>query len=107
MVAMGFNGGDRGFRNRVKLVVGGRPGRIRLGILGPDGRGVDLRECAIQSPLIAAVIPAIASFLESSNLAPYDVPERRGELQVRAHHCGFRRRAHWDQRSHGALCRTH
>lgn len=76
-----FSGGDRGFRNRVKLVVGGKPGRVTLGILGPDGRGVDLRECAIQSPLIAAVIPSIAAFLESTNLPPYDVPERRGELK--------------------------
>lgn len=76
-----FSGGDRGFRNRVKLVVGGKPGRVTLGILGPDGRGVDLRECAIQSPTIAGVIPSIASFLESTNLAPYDVPGRRGELK--------------------------
>lgn len=77
-----FSGGDRGFRNRVKLVVGGRPGHITLGILGPGGRGVDLRECAIQAPQIAAVIPALASFLESTNLAPYEVPERRGELKL-------------------------
>ena len=75
-----FSGGDRGFRNRVKLVVGGVPGDVTLGILGPDGSGVDLRECAIQAPEIAAVIPAIASFLESTGLAPYDVPARRGEL---------------------------
>ncbi len=76
-----FSGGDRGFRNRVKLVVGGVPGHVTLGILGPDGRGVDLRECAIQAPAIAAVIPAIASFLDSTGLAPYDVPARRGELK--------------------------
>ena len=76
-----FSGGGRGFRNRVKLVVGGVPGDVTLGILGPDGSGVDLRECAIQAPEIAAVIPAIASFLESTGLAPYDVPARRGELK--------------------------
>lgn len=76
-----FTGGDRGFRNRVKLVVGGVPGDVTLGILGPDGSGVDLRDCAIQAPEIAAVIPAVASFLESTGLAPYDVPARRGELK--------------------------
>lgn len=76
-----FSGGDRGFRNRVKLVVGGEPGNISLGILGKDGRGVDLRECAIQAPEIAAVLPQIASFLEATGLAPYDVPARRGELK--------------------------
>lgn len=74
-------GGVRGFRNKAKLVVGGKPGRVTLGILGPDQRGVDLRECLIQSPKIHAVIPGIARFLEQTNLAPYDVPGRRGELK--------------------------
>ena len=74
-------GGVRGFRNKAKLVVGGKPGRVTLGILGPDQRGVDLRECLIQSPEIHAVIPALARFLEQTNLAPYDVPGRRGELK--------------------------
>ncbi len=76
-----FSGGYRGFRNRVKLVVGGSAGAVTLGILGPDGAGVDLRECAIQAPEIAAVIPEIAAFLESTGLEPYDVPARRGELK--------------------------
>lgn len=76
-----FTAGDRGFRNRVKLVVGGASGAVTLGILGPDGHGVDLRECAIQAPEIAQVIPAIASFLDATRLAPYNVPERRGELK--------------------------
>lgn len=75
------SGGDRGFRNRAKLVVGGRPGRVTLGILGPAGEGVDLRECAIQSPGIAAVIPALGEFLETTGLPPYDVPRRRGEVK--------------------------
>ncbi len=76
-----FTAGDRGFRNRAKLVVGGRAGRVSLGILGPDGRGVDLRECAIQSPGIAAVIPRLAALLDGTGLPPYSVPERRGELK--------------------------
>lgn len=76
-----FSGGDRGFRNRAKLVVGGMAGAVTLGILGPDGRGVDLRECAIQAPGIAAVIPVLARFVESTGLPPYDVPARKGELK--------------------------
>lgn len=76
-----FSSGDRGFRNRVKLVVGGVSGSVTLGILGPDGQGVDLRECAIQSPSIAEVIPAIAEFLAATGLAPYNVPARHGELK--------------------------
>lgn len=76
-----FTGGDRGFRNRAKLVVGGATGQVTLGILGPDSRGVDLRECAIQEPAIAAAIPVLAAFLDETELPPYDVPARRGELK--------------------------
>ena len=76
-----FSGGDRGFRNRAKLVIGGRRGQVTLGILGPDGRGVDLRECAIQSPGIAEVIPELGAFINRLGIAPYDVPARRGELK--------------------------
>ena len=74
-------GGVRGFRNKAKLVVGGGAGDVTLGILGRDGEGVDLRECLIQSPDIYAVIPAIATLLNESKLAPYSVPNRRGELK--------------------------
>lgn len=73
---------DRDFRNKAKLVVGGTPDRISLGILGPDGTGVDLRDCLIQSPGIRAAIPHIATFLESTGLPPYDVPKRSGELKL-------------------------
>lgn len=73
---------DRDFRNKAKLVVGGTPDRISLGILGPDGAGVDLRDCLIQSPGIRAAIPHIATFLESTGLPPYDVPKRSGELKL-------------------------
>lgn len=76
-----FSGGDRGFRNRVKLVVGGERDRVTLGILGPEGLGIDLRECAIQAPGIAEVIPHVAEFVEATGLDPYSVPERRGELK--------------------------
>lgn len=74
-------GGVRDFRNKAKLVVGGDPGRVTLGILGPDGEGVDLRDCLIQSPGIRAAIPRLAAFLEGTRLPPYDVPRRRGELK--------------------------
>lgn len=74
-------GGVRDFRNKAKLVVGGRPASVTLGILGPDGEGVDLRDCLIQSPEIRRAIPRLASFLEATGLPPYDVPRRRGELK--------------------------
>lgn len=74
-------GGERDFRNKAKLVVGGIAGDVTLGILGPDGHGVDLRDCLIQEPGIRAAIPALAAFVESTGLVPYDVPKRRGELK--------------------------
>lgn len=75
------DGGFRAFRNKAKLVVGGRRGAVTLGILGPNGEGVDLRGCAIQAPAIAAAIPVIAEFLDASELWPYSVPRRQGELK--------------------------
>ena len=73
---------DREFRNKAKLVVGGAPGRVSLGILGPDGTGIDLRDCLIQSAGIRDAIPGIARFLERTGLPPYDVPNRSGELKL-------------------------
>ncbi|WP_440311681.1 methyltransferase domain-containing protein [Leucobacter chromiireducens] len=74
-------GGDRNFRNKAKLVVGGSAGKVTLGILGRDGEGVDLRDCLIQEPVIRAVIPRLAEFLNATGLPPYSVPQRRGELK--------------------------
>ncbi|WP_087011593.1 methyltransferase domain-containing protein [Leucobacter sp. 7(1)] len=75
------SGGERDFRNKAKLVVGGSAGAVTLGILGPGGIGIDLRDCLIQEPAIRAAIPRIAAFLDDTGLAPYDVPRRRGELK--------------------------
>lgn len=74
-------GGTRDFRNRAKLVVGGRAGQIALGILGPDGHGIDLRDCLIHEPGIRDAIPRIGKLIEAARVAPYDVPSRRGELK--------------------------
>ncbi|WP_336661553.1 methyltransferase domain-containing protein [Leucobacter sp. USHLN154] len=74
-------GGTADFRNKAKLVVGGRPGSVTLGILGRDGEGIDLRDCLIQEPGIRHAIPQLAAFIEATGLAPYDVPRRRGELK--------------------------
>jgi len=77
-----FSSCDRGFRNRVKLVVGGTSDALTLGILDAEQRGVDLRECLIQAPGIARVIPALAAALERTGLQPYDIRSRRGELKL-------------------------
>lgn len=74
-------GADSDFRNRAKLAVGGSAGAVTLGILDQDFHGVDLRECGIQSAQIRTVIPTLAGFLDHTNLDPYDIKARRGELK--------------------------
>ena len=76
-----FAGGVRDFRNRAKLAVGGSAGHVTLGILDQEFHGVDLRDCGIQAPAIRAVIPMLAGFLDGTELEPYDVSARRGELK--------------------------
>lgn len=70
-----------GFRTSAKLVVGGTRRRPTLGILGPDRRGVDLPGCPIQHPAINAAAPALKRFIRALDLAPYDVPTKKGELK--------------------------
>ena len=69
------------FRNKAKLVVGGRAGAVTLGILDGDQRGVDLRACGLYEPALSAVIPVLADLVDAWGLEPYDVPSRRGELK--------------------------
>jgi 23S rRNA (uracil747-C5)-methyltransferase len=69
------------FRNKAKLVVGGRTGAVRLGILDGDRRGVDLRDCPLHEPGLRETIHAVADLVDDLRLVPYDVPERRGELK--------------------------
>jgi 23S rRNA (uracil747-C5)-methyltransferase len=72
---------DAHFRNKAKLVVGGRAGRPTFGILDRHGRGVDLRRCGLYEPGLAATFDPLHRFVSDLGLAPYDVPRRRGELK--------------------------
>lgn len=69
------------YRNKAKLVVGGRPGKPTLGILDERGRGVDLRRCGLYEPGLAATFDPLHRFVADLRLEPYDVPARRGELK--------------------------
>ena len=69
------------YRNKAKLVVGGRPGRPTLGILDERGRGVDLRRCGLYEPGLASVFDPLHRFVSALGLEPYDVRGRRGELK--------------------------
>jgi 23S rRNA (uracil747-C5)-methyltransferase len=70
-----------GFRNKAKMVVAGTVEAPTLGILGPSGDGVDLRDCALHTPGIVAALPVLADFITRADLTPYDVALRRGELK--------------------------
>lgn len=72
---------ESGFRTKAKMVVGGTVAAPTLGILDRAGRGVDLRECGVIAPGILAAFPALAAFITTAGLEPYDVPARRGELK--------------------------
>lgn len=72
---------ESGFRNKAKLVVGGRKGSPTLGILDAQGRGVDLRHCGLYEPALHEAVMMLADLLAGSGLTPYDVPSRQGELK--------------------------
>ncbi|WP_205472648.1 23S rRNA (uracil(747)-C(5))-methyltransferase RlmC [Nocardioides sp. SYSU D00038] len=74
-------GPEAGFRNKAKMVVAGPVDAPTLGILDPRGGGVDLRDCGLHTPGIAAALPVLAEHVTRAGLTPYDVPGRRGELK--------------------------
>lgn len=76
-----FAGPEEGFRNKAKMVVGGTVDEPTLGILGADGRGVDLRGCGLHDPVLRSAMPSLAAFVTRAALTPYDVAGRRGELK--------------------------
>lgn len=70
-----------GFRTKAKMVVGGTVDAPTFGILGPDRRGVDLRDCPITDPSIRRALPVLVTLVSRLRLEPYDVIARRGELK--------------------------
>lgn len=76
-----FASPEAGFRNKAKLVVGGSPGALTLGILDREGRGVDLQGCGLYPQALSAAFGPVARWLERLQVPPYDVPRRRGELK--------------------------
>jgi 23S rRNA (uracil747-C5)-methyltransferase len=70
-----------GFRNRAKMVVGGRAGAPVLGLIGPHNEPVDLTDCALYSASMQATLGALAAFIAQFALPPYDLTTKRGELK--------------------------
>ncbi|WP_406715991.1 hypothetical protein [Trueperella pyogenes] len=69
------------FRNKVKLVVTGTVTKPNLGIIGPGGRGQDLRDCPLPTPGIQLATPALAQFIAECGFRPYDHTNDRGVLK--------------------------
>ena len=76
-----FTGAESGFRNKAKMVVGGSLEHPTLGLLAPDGAGIDLRDCPLYSPRMHALLPLLADFITLAGLTPYALTTRRGELK--------------------------
>lgn len=74
-------GPESHFRNKAKLVVGGSPGAVTVGILDRAGAGIDLRHCGLYEPGLAELVQRVAALLDVLDLEPYDVPSRRGEVK--------------------------
>jgi len=76
-----FTGQESGFRNKAKMVVTGTAARPVLGILGPHGAGVDLRDCGLHTAGLRSALPHLADFVTLASLEPYDLARRAGELK--------------------------
>src|SRR5690349_19381399 len=76
-----FASAEQAFRNKAKMVVTGTTADPRLGILGQDSAGVDLRDCGLHEPAVQRALPVLAEFISRAALEPYDVTRRRGELK--------------------------
>lgn len=72
---------ESGYRNKAKMVVAGSADDPTLGILDENGLGVDLIDCGICAPSLRATFPAIIRAIRQSGLAPYSVPQRRGDIK--------------------------
>src|SRR3546814_9815017 len=74
-------GAESGFRNKAKLVVGGRRGAPTLGILDGQQRGVDLTRCGLYEPRLGDIVQRLPQLVADLEHKPYDVPARYGDRQ--------------------------
>ncbi|NYF96661.1 methyltransferase domain-containing protein [Janibacter cremeus] len=74
-------GPESAFRNKAKLAVGGTKSSPTFGILDAQFNGVDLRDCGLYEPALAAALPALTGQVAALGLMPFDVPARSGELK--------------------------
>jgi 23S rRNA (uracil747-C5)-methyltransferase len=73
--------GERGFRNKAKMAVGGSVDAPQLGLVDLEDRAVDLADCALYPPAIQSAFAPLREFVSQARIAPYSLRERRGELK--------------------------
>jgi len=69
------------FRNKAKMVVSGSVERPILGIVNPEGEGVDLIDCPLYPETFAPVFRQLLPFIAKAGLTPYHIARRKGELK--------------------------
>lgn len=74
-------GPERGFRTKAKMIAGGTIDSPTLGILSPDGTGVDLADCPLYPLELSVAFGPLTELITLAGIEPYSVPERRGELK--------------------------
>ncbi len=77
-----FRGPVEGFRDKIKIAVGGTVDRPVLGLLRPDLSGIEeIHDCPVQAEALNARLPELAAFITRWRLTPYDIAGRTGELK--------------------------
>jgi len=73
----------QGFRNRAKMGVTGTVEHPVIGLLGVDklDEGRELLSCPIHHDKLNQIIAAVPELIQSYNLIPYRIQERKGELK--------------------------
>ncbi|MDP5144130.1 23S rRNA (uracil(747)-C(5))-methyltransferase RlmC [Rheinheimera baltica] len=72
---------EQGFRYKAKMVVLGTVDAPMLGIINAQGESVDLADCPLYPAAFAPVFALCKAFISRTNLTPYDIASRRGELK--------------------------
>ena len=76
-----ISGPSEGFRDKVKLAVGGKLDNPLFGLVLEDLSVQDLTDCPVQSTWINESIPLVKIFIQKAKLVPYDIKTQKGELK--------------------------
>lgn len=75
--------GPWGFRNKAKLSVTGNVENPILGLLGEEelDQGREITSCPLHHSTINSILVSLKGFIKGSNLVPYSIKKRSGELK--------------------------